>query len=200
MVALRDPDQTRSRILAVTANEMRRHGYKATSLSEIIKHAGISKGALYHHFANKKELGYATFSEIFMKENNEIWRESVLDQADPIEALCGKLNCLPDNMSDEDMECGCPINTISQEMSADDEGFRELTQQLYDNMCKTFEKALIKCREQGTLNDAVNIERSALFIWASMQGISSIAKVSRDKNTVLSLTLALQDFLRSLKK
>ena len=200
MVALRDPDQTRARILAVTANEMRRHGYKATSLSEIIKHAGISKGALYHHFSNKKELGYATFSEVFMKENRETWQESVLDQDDPIEALCGKLNCLPDNMSDEDMECGCPINTISQEMSAEDEGFRELTLKLYDNMCDMFVKALTKCRQQGTLKDNVNIERSALLIWASMQGISSIAKVSRDLTTMTNLTLALQDFLRSLKK
>ncbi|WP_448546557.1 TetR/AcrR family transcriptional regulator [Thalassotalea fusca] len=200
MVALRDPDQTRARILEVTANEMRRHGFKATSLSEIIKNAGISKGALYHHFANKQELGYATFSEVFMKENNDLWQESVLDQDDPIEALCSKLNCLPDNMSEQDMECGCPINTIAQEMSADDEGFRELTQQLYNSMCQMFTKALTKCQQQGLLKDDVNIERSALFIWASMQGISSVAKVSRDINMMSNLTLALQDFLRSLKK
>lgn len=200
MAALRDPDNTRARILAVTAEEMRRHGFKATSLAEIVKQAKISKGALYHHFANKQELGYAVFSEIFMAENTAFWQESVIEFDDPIEAFCQKLNCMPENMSNEDMECGCPINSISQEMSADDEGFRKLTQQMYSHMRDLFEQVLNKSRENGLLREDVNIERSALFIWTCMQGISSIAKVSRDRETIVELVLALQEFLNSLKK
>ena len=200
MAALRDPDVTRAKILDVTANEMRRHGYKATSLSEIIKNAGISKGALYHHFTNKQELGYAVFSEVFMKENQMFWKESVLDQADPLEAYCEKLNELPCAMTDEEMECGCPINSISQEMAADDEGFRKLTQHMYTNMQGVFISAMEKCQAQGVLRDDVNIRRSALFIWTAMQGISSVAKVSRDRETLTELAQALQEYVRSLKK
>ena len=32
------------------------HGYEKTTVDEILKESGISKGLFYHHFANKKEL------------------------------------------------------------------------------------------------------------------------------------------------
>lgn len=199
MAALRDPDTTRSRILTVTANEMRRHGYKATNLAEIIKQAGVSKGALYHHFANKQDLGYATYTEVFVKESQEFWRSTVLDQPDPLEAFCQKLNGMPCAMSEEEMECGCPINSISQEMVADDEGFRALTQEFYQGMENTFAQILTKCADLGLLKSEVNINRSAKFIWAAMQGISSVAKVSRDRETLRDIVTELQSYLRSLK-
>ncbi|MGW0814389.1 ScbR family autoregulator-binding transcription factor [Streptomyces viridiviolaceus] len=52
-------EQTRATILTAAADLFDRHGYESTSLSEIVKHARITKGALYFHFAAKQDLAQA---------------------------------------------------------------------------------------------------------------------------------------------
>jgi len=198
MSAIRDPEATRLRIIEVTADEMKRHGFKATSLSEIVSKADISKGALYHHFTNKLELGYAVFEEVFVTNNISFWKE-LLQQDDPLQGFCQHLDSISSTMSDEELECGCPVNSISQEMSAEDEGFRERTLTMYMRMQSLFVEALDVCDKQGMLRADVNIERCALFLVSSLQGISSLMKASRDRETISELTLALQDYVNSMR-
>ncbi|WSQ12529.1 TetR/AcrR family transcriptional regulator [Streptomyces sp. NBC_01231] len=52
-------EQTRSTIITAAADLFDRHGYEATSLSDIVEHAQVTKGALYFHFAAKEDLAHA---------------------------------------------------------------------------------------------------------------------------------------------
>ncbi|WP_030420745.1 ScbR family autoregulator-binding transcription factor [Streptomyces sp. SCSIO 75703] len=52
-------EQTRATILGAAADLFDRQGYESTSLSEIVAHAGVTKGALYFHFAAKEDLAHA---------------------------------------------------------------------------------------------------------------------------------------------
>lgn len=52
-------EQTRATIIGAAADLFDRHGYESTSLSEIVAHAGVTKGALYFHFAAKDDLAHA---------------------------------------------------------------------------------------------------------------------------------------------
>jgi AcrR family transcriptional regulator len=52
---------TRSRILKASEQCFSRYGYDATGVAEICATAGVSKGALYHHFPSKQ----AIFVEMF---------------------------------------------------------------------------------------------------------------------------------------
>jgi AcrR family transcriptional regulator len=45
-------------------------GYQATSLDDVVAAAGMTKGALYHHFAGKREL----FRAVFEREEQELAR------------------------------------------------------------------------------------------------------------------------------
>ena len=47
---------TRQHILAVASDQFLSHGYAGTSLSDLIRAAGITKGAFYHHFPSKEAL------------------------------------------------------------------------------------------------------------------------------------------------
>jgi AcrR family transcriptional regulator len=47
---------TRRRILAVATDAFLAHGYACTSLSDMIRAAGVTKGAFYHHFPSKEAL------------------------------------------------------------------------------------------------------------------------------------------------
>lgn len=39
-------------------------GYAATSIEDVAERAGVTKGALYHHFRNKRDLFQAVFEEL----------------------------------------------------------------------------------------------------------------------------------------
>ncbi|MFF4750293.1 ScbR family autoregulator-binding transcription factor [Streptomyces sp. NPDC002514] len=52
-------EQTRATILTAAADLFDRRGYESTSLSDIVEHARVTKGALYFHFAAKEDLAHA---------------------------------------------------------------------------------------------------------------------------------------------
>ena len=60
----RAPEATRERLVAAAFQQIHRHGYQGAGLDTILASAGVTKGALYHHFANKKELYQAVVEDM----------------------------------------------------------------------------------------------------------------------------------------
>lgn len=56
---------TRAELLAAAERVIAEHGYDAGSLAAIAEAAGVSKGALYHHFQSKDELLLALLDDRF---------------------------------------------------------------------------------------------------------------------------------------
>ncbi|MFD6749883.1 TetR family transcriptional regulator, partial [Streptomyces anthocyanicus] len=48
--------RTRQTILDAAAQVFEKQGYQAATITEILKVAGVTKGALYFHFQSKEEL------------------------------------------------------------------------------------------------------------------------------------------------
>ena len=58
------PDETVRKILDTAERLFIEMGYDRTSLQEIIDETGLSKGAIYHHFASKEDIFYAVCDRI----------------------------------------------------------------------------------------------------------------------------------------
>ena len=52
---------TRARLIAAAREQFARDGYEKAHTDAILQQAGASRGAMYHHFASKKELFEAVF-------------------------------------------------------------------------------------------------------------------------------------------
>ncbi|MEU7996122.1 helix-turn-helix domain-containing protein [Micromonospora sp. NPDC049060] len=57
-------EQTRRALVAESRQLFATRGYAAVGLAEIVRVAGVTKGALYHHFAGKAELFRAVLAEV----------------------------------------------------------------------------------------------------------------------------------------
>ncbi len=68
-------EETRNRILEAAEECFTRYGYDSTGVAEICNTAGVSKGALYHHFPSKQ----AIFVEMF-----ETWLRSFVAEMERI--------------------------------------------------------------------------------------------------------------------
>lgn len=53
----------RASILAAALELFAERGYDATSVSEVVEHAGVTKGALYHYFSAKEDLLYEIYRD-----------------------------------------------------------------------------------------------------------------------------------------
>lgn len=60
-------DATRERLLAATLRCLGRMGYASTSVTAIVKEAGVSRGALLHHFPNKVDLVAAAIDHFYVQ-------------------------------------------------------------------------------------------------------------------------------------
>ncbi|WP_405590835.1 TetR family transcriptional regulator [Streptomyces sp. NBC_01190] len=55
--------RTREQVLDAAAEEFAAHGYLGTTLLDVVKRTGMTKGALYGHFSSKEELAAALIEE-----------------------------------------------------------------------------------------------------------------------------------------
>jgi len=60
----RQRDETRRRLLRESRRLFAEQGYAAVGLAEIVRAAGVTKGALYHHFAGKTDLFRAVLAQV----------------------------------------------------------------------------------------------------------------------------------------
>ncbi|MDW3176247.1 MAG: TetR/AcrR family transcriptional regulator [Acidimicrobiia bacterium] len=77
---------TRSIILDSARSHFARAGYTDTSVTDILESAGVSRGAMYHHFSSKEDL----FAAVFVQTSAQAIRdaaEHVSPDAAPLDAL-----------------------------------------------------------------------------------------------------------------
>ena len=66
------PEVRREEILAAALARFAKGGYHATTMDDIARAAGLSKGALYWHFANKRELFLSLIQSLFRDFEREV--------------------------------------------------------------------------------------------------------------------------------
>lgn len=193
----RDSALTRTRILHVTAAEMRLHGYKAASVADILAKAGVSKGALYYHFANKQELGYAAFDEIFVEDFLSKWALP-MSSSRPIDVTCEWFNSFAQQCSQEDLQLGCPVCNIAIEMAGVDEQFRLKTMKMFNELQSQLSRIIVCSKERGQVRPDVDAEPVSAFVVAAIQGAIMQGKCDRSLKTFTSTLRCLSDYIRSL--
>ena len=77
---------TRDQLIEVATRLFAEHGYEGTSIEAVLSAAGVSRGALYHHFAGKEALFEAVVSAVSGQVTVEL-AEAVRGCADPLDAM-----------------------------------------------------------------------------------------------------------------
>lgn len=180
-------------------HEIYQHGFQSASLSRILNNTGLTKGALYHHFPNKLALGYAVVDELIAMYLERLWLEPLDNTSDPIESIEQALRDTWANHGHDILHFGCPLNNLSQEMSPLDEGFRIRIDNLYALWQQALEKSLRNGLMEGKVRSNLDIQQTALFIMAAIEGSFGLAKNRQSESTMQVCSAGLYEYLRGLR-
>ncbi len=198
MPVKRQPDLTRQRLIEAAFEEMHRFGFRSASLESILKDTNVTKGALYHHFRNKTELGYAVVDEVLKPWVEQRWKP-IIEAENPIDAALNVLKNRLEETTDEMISLGCPLNNLCQEMSGIDAGFQERLNSIVCSWRDGIAMAMRRGQENGSVRADADPEGCAAFIVGSIEGCMGMAKASQDHAILYKGMTGLAQFLESLR-
>jgi AcrR family transcriptional regulator len=91
----RQAEATRELLLSIARERFTDQGYAATSIEEIVQHAGVAKGSLYHHFSGKEALFRAVY-EVVLAETVAAVMTAALAEREPWAAVRAGLSAFLD--------------------------------------------------------------------------------------------------------
>jgi len=174
----RDPERTRERLLKAGFREVYRSGFQSASIDTILAATNVTKGALYYHFDTKDDLGYAIVEEIIAKLPHDNWLRPLQQGKNPIDALIGIVQAT--SVRPQDVNGGCPLVNLAQEMSALDEQFRKRLETIFKAWQEGIAAALRRGQSQGTVRRDLVPEETAGFLIAMYEGYVLLAKNAQD--------------------
>ncbi|WP_290622767.1 TetR/AcrR family transcriptional regulator [Kangiella sp.] len=197
--AVRNPDATRQNILQVAFEEILLKGYQGLRVDEVLKQTGFTKGAFYHHFKSKKELGHAVIDEVLKPWIHERWIEPLKQVKDPINDLIKMMNDSRAEINIKELHTGCPLNNLTHEMSPLDESFRvrivAIWEIWYEALAETFERG----QQTGIIRKDVNPHNIARFLIATIEGIIGQCKCYMSDQAFDEAGKCLQDYVKTLR-
>ncbi len=193
----RNPERTRGLLLQAAFREMHRSGFRSADLDAILAAAGVTKGALYYHFDDKEALGYAVVDEVIAGDLRRKWVQSLRNAKDPIDVLLRIFQS--ESVKKQDVQRGCPLLNLSQEMSGLDEGFRRRTARLFKDWHDAVAEALREGQKRGLVRSDINPNETATFLIATYEGYVVLGKNSQDPRTIRSGQRRLSGHIESLR-
>ncbi|MET7288042.1 ScbR family autoregulator-binding transcription factor [Streptomyces sp. NPDC005573] len=163
--------RTRRSILVAAADVFADVGYEAATISEILQRAGVTKGALYFHFASKEQLAQAVLTEQLEPVLGAPPRELVLQEGLDTGFLLAHLLRARDPMV-----CGSVRLTVDQGSPQDG-----LDRRVPMAAWIEYNAALLtRARASGELLPHVDVDAAAKAFVAAFTGAQVLSKIMND--------------------
>jgi AcrR family transcriptional regulator len=198
--ATKAPEATRGKLLHAAFEEFHRNGFQGGSLNRIVEAAGATKGALFHHFTGKNDLGYAVIDEVVRPYMKARWFDVMGGSIDPITDLKQSMKLFAqEEVGKNSLVHGCPLNNLAQEMSPLDEEFRKRIERVYTEWRECLEAAFARGIKSGKVRKEINPRNVAALVVAALEGMIGTAKNAQSTEPLKQAGTAFFDYLESLR-
>ena len=198
-MATRNPQQTRKRLLETAFQEIHAHGFQGMRADEVLRLSGLRKGAFYHHFGSKTELGYAVLEEEISQLIESVWLEPAKRIKDPVTELPRLLDELGERVPPAMREHGCPVNNLAQEMASQDEGFRERISQLFERWIDSLAALFERAKASGHIRAGIDSRAVSRFLVSALEGCIGLYKVNHSAAHWSACRSQIAVYLQSLR-
>ena len=174
-------------------------GYNATSIPDIMKETSLSKGAFYHHFKNKHEIGTKVIEVIIRKRIKEGFISPLENNDGNIpELLKYVFNNRINNYSQREKVLGCPANNLIGEIGYSEHDFRIILKSLFEEWKAELVKTINIGKKRGEIKQEINSSATAISLICAFEGVRGVRKVYDDDDIFYEFLESMGLFLNSL--
>ena len=164
----------REKVISAAQELMTSRGYSATTVDEIIKYAGVSKGGFYHAFKSKEELAIVALEDYEKKGWAIVANGSYAEIGDPVERALAFIQFIEDK-SHELWAHGCLLGSISIEVAEYYPTVIKRIDELFDEFQKGIEAILSPALDARGITELNGKDLSIHFL-AVIEGSIIVAK------------------------
>lgn len=172
-------EATRKRIIDSAISLFNTQGYRATSLSDITRKTGLTKGAIYGNFDNKDAVAVAAFEYGVEKVMSEL-RPRIRDCKTAPEKLKIITRYYREYILNPPIDGGCPI--INTAIEADDNHplLRARVVRVMNIMKDSIKKILYRGIREKQIDDRVEVDEFAAIFYSSIKGAIMLSRAEGD--------------------
>ncbi|MCA0003764.1 MULTISPECIES: TetR/AcrR family transcriptional regulator [unclassified Mesorhizobium] len=174
-----DPEGMRNRVLDAAQESFQVRGYHASSLGDLMAAAGVSGGALHHHFRTKKALALAVIEERVAAAVEETWMAPLRAAASAREGVRAAFEAVAAELEQQGFVRGCPLNNLAHELSLADAELRAALAGIFAGWRQAIADKVRADQQAGREQDT-DPQRFAALAVAAYSGAMSMAKTAQD--------------------
>ncbi|MAY63408.1 MAG: TetR family transcriptional regulator [Rhizobiales bacterium] len=175
--------QAREKLLEAARDVIRAKGFSATSVDDLCRTAGVTKGAFFHHFHSKEEIGVEA-AKFWADTTSVLFANAPYHApADPFERLIAYLEFRKELLAGDVPDFTCLVGTMVQETYDSAPAIREACHATITGHAMTLvddiQDAMDACGVTGTTAESLALHTQAVlqgaFILAKARGSAGIA-------------------------
>lgn len=173
-------------------------GYNGTSIKDIVDAAEVPKGSFYTYFKSKEDFAVEALEKV-TDERIRLNRHRLSDRAIP--PLVRLTRFFKDNVGggcESELNGGCFIGNMCQEMSESSEAIRLKVRQMLRNSTHAIEDVLEEARQDGSLKSPLSSPVLAEFLFNAWEGTLMRMKASKCRTPMDAFLALLPEILGEL--
>ncbi|CCV13012.1 TetR/AcrR family transcriptional regulator [Mesorhizobium sp. STM 4661] len=181
----------RKKVLDVAEASFQARGYHASSLGDLMAAAGVTGGALHHHFPTKKALALAVIEERVAAAVEETWIAPMRAAGTAREGVRAVFEAVAAGLEHQGFVRGCQLNNLAHELSLTDPDFRMALAGIFAAWRKAIADK-VGADQQAGREQGTDAQRFAALAVASYSGAMSMAKTAQDAGVLRDCLEALE--------
>ena len=195
---VRNPDETKEKILAKSGTLFNTQGYKATSISDITKATGYTKGAIYRHFPSKGALEKQTLFHL-STQMFEILRDRIRCEKTAGNKMRAVFRYFESYVVKPHVKGGCPLLNAAIEADDSNPALRREAVKILDILMDSIVTILKNGIRFRQIKEKIDPEFHASIIIASLEGAIMMSKLRGNNRDIKRVIRHLEDHFRSIE-
>lgn len=188
----------RAKLMDAAVAVIREKGYCATSVDDLCHHAGVTKGAFFHHFPSKEALGVAA-AEHWSEMTGAFFAAAPYHQhPDPLDRVLGYIDFRKAILRGELPEFTCLVGTMVQEVYDTASAIRDACRAAIFGHAETLEADIAEAIATYKIKADWTAKSLALHTQAVLQGAFILAKANSGPEVAADSVDHLKRYVRLL--
>lgn len=178
---------------------VREEGYDSTSVDDLCKAAGVTKGGFFHHFSSKEDLAVDA-TKLWTKVTGQAFANADYNGfEDPLDRLIGYVEFRRELLKGRTLaEFTCFLGTMVQEKYAASPAIREACREAIFSHAGTVEDMVSAAKARHAPGASWSAQSLALHTQAVIQGAFILAKATTDAQTADDMIVHLRRYIELL--